>query len=107
MSAEIKNHLTEAQAIVKLGGTLTREQGKAFRKLLMDDLAKTKRVVIDLARVDVMDTAIVAVLVEALAKAKQTGVEFFVTHVSGAVEQVLRLLRLDGLFELPVSAQTA
>lgn len=84
--------------IVALGGVLDFDRAPGLRDLLMGCVAKASRIKVDLSRVEKIDTAGLASLVEAYRTATRNGGRFRLTGVGQAVRKVLHLAGLDALF---------
>lgn len=84
--------------VVALGGEIDLQNSGDVRKELLACLAEHRDVVVDMAKVDYIDSSGVAGLIEAYQTARQTGVRFRLAAVSPPALRVLRLARLDEVF---------
>ncbi|MCP5368589.1 MAG: STAS domain-containing protein [Hyphomicrobiales bacterium] len=86
--------------VLCLEGPLDLTHGAALRRLLLDAVARARRVLVDLSGVTLADSSLAANLVEALGTARKAGVDFALTAVRPAVLRLLQLARLDQVFDL-------
>ena len=73
------------------------------RKVILHCLKKMKHVVVDLSAVDYIDSSGIASLVEGFQYARSNNLEFGLIGVSEAAMSVLKLARLDKVFEIHAS----
>jgi anti-sigma B factor antagonist len=85
-------------AVVALQGEIDLQQSPAVRRELMQCLNDRWDVVVDLAKVDYIDSSGIASLVEAFQTARRLGTRFSLAAVSSAAMRVLKLARLDEVF---------
>lgn len=107
MSLEV--YWDEHRPVVELGGVLDRESVPGIRKVLLR-LVKAKGIKdlrIDLAEVDRMDTSGVAMLVEVLRVLSARKGKVHLTNPSEAATRMIRLARLNGVFEQGASGAWA
>lgn len=81
-------------------GEVDLEHSPTARKVLLDCVGKSSKVLVDLSGVEYIDSSGVASLVEAFQKAKKSGVEFALVSVNDAALRVLELARLDKVFTI-------
>ncbi|WP_420465873.1 STAS domain-containing protein [Panacagrimonas sp.] len=81
-------------------GDVEIERAPEVRRELLQALAQGESVVVDLGAVRRLDTAGIAVLVEALHKARAAGLNLRLTQAGDAVGRMLKLTRLDDLIEI-------
>ncbi len=86
--------------IVELAGEVDLESSPAARRVLLDAVAAGGPVLVDLSGVDYVDSSGIASLVEAFQAARSRGSRFALVAVSPAAMRVLRLARLDRVFEI-------
>ncbi len=92
---------------VALTGDMDRQASPDARLLLLDAIKRGKPVLVDLSAVDYMDSSGAASLVEALALSRDTGTWFALASVSDAAMRVLKLARLDQVFQVYPSLDEA
>lgn len=94
------NTVTEqsGRLVVGLEGAVDLEHAPAVRKLLLDAVARGKQVIVDLARVNYIDSSGIANLVEALQAANRLRIKMRLAGVGAQVRRVLMLARLDKVF---------
>ncbi len=90
----------EGYAIVFLDGDVDLSSSPKARKLILDALKHDPAVLVDLTAVDYIDSSGVANLVEGYQVARQHGRVFALAAHEGAVLNVLKLARLDTVFDL-------
>jgi anti-sigma B factor antagonist len=95
----------EGVTVVALEGDVDLESSPIARRLLLDLIARSCRLVVDLSRVGYMDSSGVASLVEALQSARKRGCGFIVAATGDSVLRVIRLARLDRVFTLSTTVQ--
>jgi anti-sigma B factor antagonist len=85
-----------ATAILHLGGRASFREAPELRAAVFQaiEVARDKNLVIDLERVESLDTAAMAVLVEALMETKGSDTTVFLLHPSRAVQSVFRMAGL-------------
>lgn len=71
---------------------------RAAMRAVMD--GRPKRVVIDLSRVDYMNTPGLAVMVEALQGARKTGARLVLCAINPKVKAILQIAKLNTVFEI-------
>ena len=89
------------RVILPIAGPLTIDQVQRTRKSLEQAWrGNTSKVLVDLSRCPMVDTAGVALLVSVLQRAQREGKEFSMIGVGPQVESLLQMLRLDRVFNL-------
>jgi anti-sigma B factor antagonist len=86
--------------IVDVVGQIDIGTSPALRKTLLDALKTDDRVAVNLTEVKYIDSSGIASLVEVLKAARQARKRFFLFGITLAVQQVLQLTRLTGIFEI-------
>lgn len=94
-------------AVVALQGEIDLQQSPEVRKEILQCLNDRWDVVVDLARVEYIDSSGIASLVEAFQTARRFGTRFSLAAVSAAALRVLKLARLDEVFVLHPTVQMA
>ncbi|VAW81060.1 hypothetical protein MNBD_GAMMA13-739 [hydrothermal vent metagenome] len=90
-------------AVVMLNGEVDLSKSPDARKVILGCLKKMKHVMVDLSAVDYIDSSGVASLVEGFQYARSNNLEFGLIGISEAVMNVLRLARLDKVFQIYTS----
>lgn len=86
--------------VIRLGGEVDMSWSQEVRKAVLDALAKSPRVAVNLAGVGYIDSSGIAALVEGFQQARGKGQSFVLVECSDAVLAVLKLARLDKVFTL-------
>ena len=86
--------------IVDVVGPIDLGSSPALRKTLLDALKADERVAVNLSEVKYIDSSGIASLVEVLKAARQAHKRFLLFGITLAVQQVLQLTRLTGIFEI-------
>ena len=94
-------------AVIALQGEIDLQQSPELRKEILHCLNDRWDVVVDLARVDYIDSSGIASLVEAFQTARRFGIRFCLSSVSAAALRVLKLARLDEVFVIHPDIQAA
>jgi len=89
--------------VVQLTGDVDLSRSPAARKTILQCLKERRDVLVDLSRVSYIDSSGVASLVEGFQTAKKQNLQFGLIGVSEAAMAVLRLARLDRVFEIHAS----
>ncbi len=92
-------------SVVLLTGDIDLSHSSNARKVILNCLKKMKHVMVDLSAVDYIDSSGVASLVEGLQLARSKGLEYALVGVSDPAMSVLRLARLDQVFEIVDSVE--
>lgn len=85
---------------VALVGDIDLESSTQIREMLMDCVAQSQKVVVDLSGVTLIDSSGVASLLEALQSAKKKGKKLILFSVGSSVMRVLKLARLETVFTI-------
>ncbi len=107
MSVILKVSDRGGTAVVALQGEIDLQNSPELRKELLGSLADRHNLVVDLARVDYIDSSGVASLIEALQTARRLGLRLSLAAASAAVMRVLKLARLDEVFTIHPSVEEA
>lgn len=86
--------------IVKLSGDVDLHYSPRARKAILDVLVKKNHLMVDLSAVDYIDSSGVACLVEGYQYAKDHKLDFSLAGVSDAAMNVLKLAKLDTVFNI-------
>jgi anti-sigma B factor antagonist len=98
----------DAGAIVaELAGDVDLESSPSARTILLECVGKGKSVYVDMAGVIYIDSSGVASLVESFQSARAGGTGFTLISVSEEVMRVIQLARLDKIFTIHDSLDTA
>ncbi|WP_395792745.1 STAS domain-containing protein [Aquimonas sp.] len=95
--------LTEADgryAVVRLSGEVDLSWSAQVRQAVLAALADSEHVAVHLGAVQYIDSSGIAALVEGFQNARGRGQRFVLVAASDPVRAVLRLARLDRVFEL-------
>lgn len=82
--------------ILALSGEISYHEAPQLREALSDAIDRGGPVLIDLGKVETMDTAALAVLVEGLVTTEAQGQELFLCTPSDSVRRIFHLAGLDG-----------
>lgn len=85
---------------VALIGDIDLESSTQIREMLIDCVAQSQKVVVDLSGVTLIDSSGVASLLEALQSAKKKGKKLILSSVGNSVMRVLKLARLETVFTI-------
>ena len=96
--AKIRIDRSGAQSIVSVSGRIGVDSAPPLLSVLLDLIQKSSRLVIDVTRVTRLDTAGLAVLLEAVSSARDHSVSLRLTGVSGQPRKLAELTELDGIF---------
>lgn len=86
--------------IVKLSGDVDLHYSPSARKAILEVLEKKNNLMVDLSKVDYIDSSGVACLVEGYQYAKDNQLDFSLAGVSDAAMNVLKLAKLDSVFNI-------
>ena len=86
--------------VISLTGEVDLNFSPQAREQILKQLKKKKPVLVDLSAVEYIDSSGVASLVEGFQTAKRTNLDYGLLGISDAVQQVLSITRLDGIFPL-------
>ena len=98
--ADLRHTVThgDESTLLSFEGEIDISNSRAMRTILMQAVASTKqRLDLNLQAVSSMDSSAIATLIEAHAKAEDSGKSFRVTATSERVSMALKLLCLDSL----------
>jgi anti-sigma B factor antagonist len=90
----------EGTVIVGFSGDVDLQSSPEARKILLECVARKMPVLVDLSKVDYIDSSGIASLVEALQTARKGGGNLFIVSASEAALKVLELARLDKVFTI-------
>jgi anti-sigma B factor antagonist len=91
--------------VVSFSGDVDLEHSPQARQVLLELVGRKRRVLVDMAGVDYIDSSGIASLVEAFQKAKKTGSGFALAAPSAGALRVLQLARLDRVFPIFASVE--
>ena len=86
--------------VVAFTGEVDLEHSPRAREILLEQVGRKRRVLVDLSGVDYIDSSGIASLVEAFQKAKKAGTGFALAAPNAAALRVLELARLDRVFKI-------
>lgn len=86
--------------VISLYGDVDMQYSPQAREQILNSLNKKQHVLVDLSNVTYIDSSGVASLVEGYQLAKNKKLEFGLIGVSNKAMQVLKLARLDQVFEI-------
>jgi anti-sigma B factor antagonist len=86
--------------VVAFAGEVDLEHSPKAREILLEQVGRRRRVLVDLSNVDYIDSSGIASLVEAFQKAKKAGTPFALAAPNPAALRVLELARLDRVFRI-------
>jgi len=98
-----KNCTTDTEGeyrVVRLGGEVDLSWSQTVRRAVLDALAESSKVAVNLAGVSYIDSSGIAALVEGFQQARSRGQSFVLVECSPQVLAVLKLARLDKVFAL-------
>ncbi len=93
--------------VISLDGDIDLDMSVHARAQILEQVSAKNNVLVDLSRVEYIDSSGVASLVEGLRMAKNEGVGFALVGANGTVVQVLELARLDRVFPMHASIADA
>lgn len=108
--SDINDCATEEQQgvrVVRVRGEVDLSWSQRLRKTILDALASTRPVAVDLSAVTYIDSSGIAALVEGFQNARGKGQRFSLVAVSKPVHAVLELARLDRVFPIFPSLEDA
>ena len=95
-------------AIVEVGGEVDLYSSPKMREALVGlTNGRSPAVLVDLSRVEYMDSSGVATLVEGLQRARQYGAQFKLAGLPPAIRDVFRFARLEKVFDIYEDTQAA
>ena len=105
MKAETRQQL--GNTIVDVSGDVDIGTSPRLRKLLLDSLAGTPRLVVNFSEVRYIDSSGIASLVEVLMKARNSQKQLVLYGLNKTVHEVLQLTRLATIFEIRKTEEEA
>ena len=106
MSMTLSSDHQATAATITVTGEVDLKNSGELRKALLAALAAGLPVTVELSQVAYIDSSGIAALVEAYQTARRQGLAFTLADVSPAVLRVLKLARLDQVFDLVRGRQT-
>lgn len=94
--AELKIEAPESPGVLSLAGRISYHEAPELRTVLFEAIDRERPVLVDLGKVETMDTAALAVLVEGLVATEQKGQEILLCTPSDGVRRMFHLAGLDG-----------
>ena len=96
----MEHEITERDGAIIVGfsGDVDLQSSPEARKILLECVARKIPVLVDLSKVNYIDSSGIASLVESLQTARKGGGNLFLVSVSEAALRVLELARLDKIF---------
>lgn len=91
--------------VVVLEGEVDLSRSPDARKAILSALSGQQHVLVDLSKVSYIDSSGIASLVEGFQTAKKSSLEFGLVGVSETAMAVLKLARLDKVFEIHASVE--
>ena len=88
----------EGFEVIELSGEVDLHHAPTVRKEILAVLEGSRDLLVNLSRVDTIDSSGIATLVEAFQLAKSKGLNFGLLEISETVSQVLTLTRLNKVF---------
>lgn len=93
--------------IVDVSGDIDMGTSPGLRKLLLESLSKTPRLVVNFSNVRYIDSSGIASLVEVLMKARNSQKRLVLYGLNKTVQEVLQLTRLTTVFEIRKTEEEA
>ena len=103
MNAAVRNF--QGTTIVDVTGHIDLGSSPALRKTLLDSLKATDRLAVNMIAVKYIDSSGIASLLEVFKAARNTQKRFVLFGLTVAVQEVLQLTRLTGVFEIRETEQ--
>lgn len=103
MKYPVSQHLN--YTVVSLSGEIDLNESPNVRKQILNYINNGDELLVDLAKVEYIDSSGVASLVEGLQTARAKNISFALLGVSESAMQVLQLARLDSVFTIYNSLQ--
>ena len=94
-------------SVVALRGDIDLELSSEVRRAMLDALGKSRAVIVDLTQVSMIDSSGVASLLEAFQSARKKGKKLILAGPGDGVRRVLKLARLDTVFEIAADVAAA
>ena len=105
MKAAIRQQ--SGNTIVDVSGDIDMGTSPGLRKLLLESLSKTPRLVVNFSEVRYIDSSGIASLVEVLMKARNSQKQLVLYGLNKTVQEVLQLTRLTTIFEIRKTEEEA
>ncbi len=102
----IEQETGNGSTLIRLSGEVDLSWSQQVRKAVLDALAASNRVGVELSAVSYIDSSGIAALVEGFQTARTKGRGFALVAVSDAVRSVLELARLDRVFPIVADASS-
>jgi len=98
----MEHHIEEKDNVIIAGfsGDVDLQSSPDARSVLLDCVARGKPVLVDLSKVEYIDSSGIASLVESLQTARKKGSNLLLVSVSESALRVLKLARLDRVFTI-------
>ena len=93
--------------VVVFSGDIDLEFSADVREVLLDGVARARRVLVDMSGVSLIDSSGVASLLEGFQSARKKGKDFVLVAAAEPVMRVLKLARLDTVFDTAESVAAA
>jgi anti-sigma B factor antagonist len=93
--------------IVDVSGDIDMGTSPGLRKLLLESLSRTPRLVVNFSNVRYIDSSGIASLVEVLMKARNSQKRLILYGLNKTVQEVLQLTRLTAVFEIRKTEEEA
>ena len=93
--ATLESNVDEGVTVVRIAGSLNQHGVDAVESPFADVTSSARRLVIDLSKVDLVNTPAIAMFLGAHRTMKQVGGRLIFTGIQGLVEELLRRCRLD------------
>jgi len=100
----IEQETSNGSTLIRLSGEVDLSWSQQVRKAVLEALAASKRVGVELSAVSYIDSSGIAALVEGFQNARTQGRGFALVAISDAVRSVLELARLDRVFPIVADA---
>ena len=97
----------QGAVIIEFSGDVDLEFSGDLRTLLMGSLPKGQIIIIDLSGPDLIDSSVIASLLEAFQEARKKGKEFITASVNAMVMRVFNLARLETVFDIEEIVESA
>jgi anti-sigma B factor antagonist len=108
MSLNLDVSRTEGIAVVRGRGRIVfGDEADELRRVILDLLKENRRIVLNFAWIEYIDSCALGVLVASLISARNRGAEIKLAALRHKARQVLMTARVDGLFEIYDSADEA
>ena len=93
--------------VINFSGDIDLQSSPEARKVLLKYVSDKKTILVDLSKVEYIDSSGIASLVEALQTSRKEGSNLFLVEVSEAASRVLELARLDKVFKIFTTIEEA